>query len=213
MNRIRLGLFDHFPLIREGFPRLLGDYSPQIEIAATGLPESAWGSDRSHDGLDVLVSDIPRADVSASSVDTQEVISPKLIVYSDFSISGNLQRACALRPSGLVSKREPVAQLIENIQALCLGVHCRDADFARLAKFHQIGEVGVATSGKERLTARELEVLCCVGNGLGRTAIAKKLMISVRTVDRHRQNIMDKLGIHREIELAHFAFRHQLDKL
>jgi two-component system response regulator NreC len=55
------------------------------------------------------------------------------------------------------------------------------------------------------LTPRELEVLQLVTEGETNVGIGKKLFISVKTVQKHRQNIMNKLGIHDAIGLARYA--------
>jgi len=63
------------------------------------------------------------------------------------------------------------------------------------------------------LSAREREVLQLIGEGNSSAEIGKKLHISVRTVDTHRQNLMDKLNIHSIAGLTRFAIRHGLCSL
>lgn len=55
------------------------------------------------------------------------------------------------------------------------------------------------------LTPRELEVLRCIASRLKNKDIAKKLFISVKTVEKHRANIMKKLELHSSTELIAFA--------
>jgi len=55
------------------------------------------------------------------------------------------------------------------------------------------------------LTARELEVLALIGDGLSTQQIAERLFISPRTVDTHRTNVMQKLDIHSSAQLVRFA--------
>lgn len=62
----------------------------------------------------------------------------------------------------------------------------------------------------DRLTARELEVLRLIGDGLTNRAIGKKLSISVKTVERHRTKLMAKLDAHSIVELMREAFRRGL---
>jgi two-component system response regulator NreC len=57
----------------------------------------------------------------------------------------------------------------------------------------------------ELLSPREREILQLVAEGNKRRQIAKMLSISVKTVDRHKYNIKEKLKLHREEELADFA--------
>jgi len=60
------------------------------------------------------------------------------------------------------------------------------------------------------LTAREIEVLRLLATGKRVKEIARILHISVKTVESHRQNMMDKLEIHNAIELARYALREGL---
>jgi DNA-binding NarL/FixJ family response regulator len=60
------------------------------------------------------------------------------------------------------------------------------------------------------LTAREVEVLRLLATGKRVKEIARILHISVKTVESHRQNMMDKLEIHNAIELARYALREGL---
>ncbi len=67
--------------------------------------------------------------------------------------------------------------------------------------------------GEERfdvLTPRELEVLKLIAEAYTSKQIADALFISIKTVDRHRQNILDKLGMRDRVELTRYAIRRGL---
>jgi DNA-binding NarL/FixJ family response regulator len=57
----------------------------------------------------------------------------------------------------------------------------------------------------EELTPREREVLTHIAEGYTNREIAEDLVISVKTVDRHRENIMHKLNLHSRVELVKYA--------
>ncbi|UCG25874.1 MAG: helix-turn-helix transcriptional regulator, partial [Chloroflexota bacterium] len=59
----------------------------------------------------------------------------------------------------------------------------------------------------DALTPREREVLVLIAEGLTNAEIADRLVISVKTVDRHRENIMRKLNMHSRIDLVKYAIR------
>jgi DNA-binding NarL/FixJ family response regulator len=60
------------------------------------------------------------------------------------------------------------------------------------------------------LTPRELEVLKLIAEANTSKEIADKLVISLKTVDRHRQNILEKLGMRDRVELTRYAIRRGL---
>ena len=64
-----------------------------------------------------------------------------------------------------------------------------------------------APSDLERLTYREREVLQLIAEGLSSKEIAVMLSVSLKTVDSHRSNLMEKLDIHRVSGLVRFAIR------
>ncbi len=69
---------------------------------------------------------------------------------------------------------------------------------------------GSRRPGKGLLTRREEEVLKLLAEGLHKKDIADRLCISVRTVEAHRHNVQQKLGVHSLSDLVRFAIRHHL---
>ena len=60
------------------------------------------------------------------------------------------------------------------------------------------------------LTDREVEVLRYIARGLAKKEISSLMNLSVRTVDAHVRNIMEKLSIHDRVDLARYAIREGL---
>ena len=70
---------------------------------------------------------------------------------------------------------------------------------------HQSGMTRDPTPRAERLTIREREILKLIAEGKSSKEIADILYISVRTVERHRANMMDKLNLRKTAELIKYA--------
>ena len=70
--------------------------------------------------------------------------------------------------------------------------------------FLQRGDANVSASV---LTPREEEILKLIAEGMSGREIAATLVISVKTVDRHRANILQKLGMRDRLELTRYAIR------
>lgn len=62
----------------------------------------------------------------------------------------------------------------------------------------------------QSLTERETEIIQLIAGGDSTKQIADRLFLSVRTVETHRKNIYRKLGVHTNIELAHYVRQHKL---
>ena len=66
------------------------------------------------------------------------------------------------------------------------------------------------TTPEDPLSPRELEVVTLIAEGLTSEEIAEKLYISKKTVDRHRANMLEKLGMRNRVELTRYAIRRGL---
>jgi len=66
------------------------------------------------------------------------------------------------------------------------------------------------TTPEDPLTPRELEVVKLIAEGLTGEEIAEQLVISKKTVDRHRANVLEKLGMRNRVELTRYAIKRGL---
>jgi DNA-binding NarL/FixJ family response regulator len=116
---------------------------------------------------------------------------------------------------GYVLKSAAVKELMTGIREVAAGRNYVSPslasvvmhDYIRRAKGDQV------ISQVDKLTAREREVLQLIAEGHSSAEVAKSLYISIRTVETHRHNIMEKLGIHSIAGLTRFAIRHRLCSL
>lgn len=109
---------------------------------------------------------------------------------------------------GYLLKTEGEAQLVAAIAAL--GVH-RPYFSPAIAEMLLEATVHERTRSRlENFTLRELEVAQLIAEGLPNKQIARRLTISVKTVESHRAAAMRKAGVRRGTELVRFAIKHNL---
>jgi two-component system response regulator NreC len=113
--------------------------------------------------------------------------------------------------SGYVPKRAAPDDLVSAIRVVSQGDVFLYPTLAKLLvkDFLQRAESGL-TSVAEELTPREREVLTYIAEGYTNREIAEALYLSVKTVDRHRENIMRKLNLHSRVELVKYAIEKKL---
>lgn len=103
----------------------------------------------------------------------------------------------------LVAAVEALAEhkpfLAPGVSAMLLNAYLRPGDSK---------EVGVLS--KDRLTPREMEVLQMIAEGKSSKEVADRLLISVKTADAHRANLMNKLNLHSISDLVHYAIREKI---
>jgi two-component system response regulator NreC len=108
--------------------------------------------------------------------------------------------------SGYIPKRAAPDDLVSAIRVVNQGNVFLYPTLAKLLvkDFLDRAETG-STPVVEELTPREREVLTHIAEGYTNREIAENLVISVKTVDRHRENIMQKLNLHNRVELVKYA--------
>jgi two-component system response regulator NreC len=114
--------------------------------------------------------------------------------------------------SGYVPKRAAPDELLTAIRTVARGeVFLYPSLATRLVQdYLKRDEDEEQSQVYEELTPREREVLILIAEGLTNAEIGERLVISTKTVDRHRENIMRKLNMHSRIDLVKYAIKRGL---
>jgi DNA-binding NarL/FixJ family response regulator len=113
---------------------------------------------------------------------------------------------------GYVMKQEATKKVVTAIRRVLEGqVYVSDALASRLVGQLMVGKKD-AISPVAKLSDRELEVLTMIGRGLGTREVAERLLISVKTVEAHKERLKEKLKLNSSTELVRFAVQFTLDQ-
>lgn len=127
----------------------------------------------------------------------------RVVVFSLHPEEVYAERCLRAGAHGYVMKREPVARLFEAVRAVAAG---GIAVSPRVSAAVLGGLAGRARQGagaaEARLTDRELQIFRLVGLAFATREIAEKLGVSVKTIEAHRENIKNKLGLQTHAELV-----------
>jgi len=208
---IRLLLVDDHAVVRSGLRMLLGSES-DLEIA--GEAGTAVEAIETANQLtpDVILMDIGLPDLSGIDA-TREIKKrfPKvaivaLTIHEDQEYFFKMLEAGA---SGYVPKRAAPEELITAIRAAATGQVYLYPSLAKLLVKDYLSQDHVTEEKLklDGLTDREREVLTYLAEGANNDEIAASLVISPKTVERHRENIMHKLNLHSRSELVRYAIR------
>lgn len=117
--------------------------------------------------------------------------------------------------SGYVPKRAAPDELITAVRTVSRGEVFLYPSLATRLVQNYLGEMQAGNQPEisAALTSREQEVLVLIAEGLSNSEIAERLVISAKTVDRHRENIMSKLNLHSRVDLVKYALRMGLIEL
>jgi len=130
-----------------------------------------------------------------------------LTVHEDESL---VRRAIRAGASGYVVKRAAESELIQAIRTVSRGdIYVHPAMTRALLK-DLVPSSTMRHPPGNTLTHREVDVLRLLARGYTNHQIAKELVISARTVEGHRANLMGKLELHSRLELVEYAEQHNL---
>ncbi len=209
---IRIAIADDHAIVRGGLRALL-NAEPDMELVgeATGGHEAVELAGRLRP--DVLVLDISMPDLDGIRV--VRAIKPQypdlriliLTVHEDEALLREAIRAGAV---GYVLKRAAEAELISAIRTIMRGELAVDPSMVRILLSGEARPAAAQREVAEPLTNREKEVLELIAQGYTNRQIGELLSISVRTVEGHRANLSEKLGLHSRVELVRYARGHGL---
>jgi two-component system response regulator NreC len=162
---------------------------------------------------DVLVLDLSMPDLDGISV-TRD-IKPRfpelrILVLTLHEDEALLKEAIKAGAAGYILKRAAEAELISAIRVILRGDLYVDPSMIRSLLGETRPTPAHQFTSAESLTSREKEILKLIVEGYTNRQIGEHLNISVRTVEGHRANISDKLGLHSRVELVRYAREHGL---
>ncbi len=136
------------------------------------------------------------------------VPSTRIIVLSAYEDEEHVRLAIAAGAAGYLLKQTAVTDLVKAIREVRSGnAYFSPAVAARIREQTCRSASGTEPSklAPVELTSRETEVLQLIAEGLANKQVAGELGLSVKTVEKHRQSLMKKLGIHNTAALVHYA--------
>jgi DNA-binding NarL/FixJ family response regulator len=212
MNTITILLAEDHIIVREGLRVLLereGDFA--IVGEANDGRQAVEMAQRLEPDVVVLDVAMPLLNGIES---TRQILKKrnktKVLILSAHSDDNYVERAVELGASGYVLKQSASQNLAKAIREVAQGKTCFSAAIARRRKMQAQRQAlqGVKTDvplKTQELTPREAEVLQLIAEGRANKQTADVLGISIKTVEKHRQNLMEKLNIHDTAGLTRHA--------
>ncbi len=207
---IRILLADDHALVRRGV-RLILDGEPDLTVVAeAGDGAEAVSLARTHE-IDLAVLDVamPRmTGLQAAREISRRSPAPRILLLSMYDNDQYFFEALKAGASGYVLKSVADQDLVEACRAAMRGEPFiyPDALTALMREYLQRARRGERLPGSI-LTARESEIVKLIAEGRSSKEIAALLVISIKTVERHRANLLQKLEMRDRTELTRYAIR------
>lgn len=208
--KTRIVLVDDHRMFREGLGALF-DKRPDMEICG-----SAGDGREALTVIRELVPNVVLMDVGMpemNGIEATRQIREELPDIPVVALSARAEHQLVIEmlragASGYVLKNSPFTELLDSIAAVQNGrIFISSALSGPLVMEFVHKTVTGAPSAFSILTSRELEILQAIAEGKSTKEIASLLLISIKTVETHRQQIMEKLKIYSVAELTKYAIR------
>ena len=160
---------------------------------------------------DVIVMDIAMPllnGLEATRQILQNAPNTKVLILSAHSDDAYVEQVMSIGAKGYLIKQTAAHILPEAIREVHKGKTCFSPSISQRRKYHdkKANERGdLPGKASVLLTSREMEVLQLVAEGKANKQTATELQISVKTVEKHRQSLMEKLNIHDTAGLTRYA--------
>ena len=206
MSSLRLLLADDHALVRAGMRALLSELNGVEVVAETGDGLEALQLIREKKPdlalLDITMPGLNGLDVAARV--TKELPRTKVIIVSMHGDDESVRRALLSGASGYLLKHSDRAELEMALRAVARGDTWLSP---AVSKTVMTAFAASARTGYEVLTPRQREVLQLIAEGLSTKEIAARLGVGLKTVESHRTELMERLGIHGVAGLVRYAIR------
>jgi len=205
----KIYILDDHPIVIEGLKNII---DKQDDLQVVGSAEDAAAAVQQIGKLkpDIIILDITLKD--RSGVDLIKKIrstssTSQILVYSMHDENVYAERCLRAGAMGYLMKGESAARLLHGIRQIITGSFCFSASL--LSSIVSGGGPRTGSRGEpgRMLSDRQLEVFEMVGRGFDSHEIAEKLALSSKTVDAHKANIRQKLGLASARELLMEAVR------
>ncbi len=207
INKIQVLLADDHTVVRQGLRALL---DAQPDIAVIGEADNGRQAVKLARKMlpDVVVMDIAMPNMNGLEAARQlarEVPTARLLVLSSYDDDEYVTQVIRAGARGYLLKQTAATDLMQAVREVSKGKQFFSPIISRRLVFD--GRHNVATNGNiaRSLTSREMEVLQLIAEGKANKQIAGELNISIKTVEKHRQQVMNKLGIHDIAGLTRYA--------
>jgi DNA-binding NarL/FixJ family response regulator len=209
MSNITLLLVDDHTIVRQGLRALLlseGDISIVAE-AQTGR-EAVELASQHNPRIVIMDLAMPRLNgAEATRQILKAVPSARVIVLSTYGDDEHVQQALSAGAAAYLLKQTAAEDVVQAIREVLNGNAYFSPAIAKRLREQACQERGEGQQARPdvELTQREAEVLQLIAEGYANKQIAAELNLSVKTVEKHRQQVMQKLGIHNIAGLVRHA--------
>ena len=217
MNK-RIVLADDHIIVRNGLKAVIEKLGKNMEIVAevSNGEELVEYAQTHGDNVDVYVVDISMPvlnGIDATGRLTRINPDAKIVILSMYDDRVSVEKSLKAGARGYIVKVSTADEIIDAIETVADGRFYLCNKVSRYVVQGFLAKESPRRRCRNSLTAKEREVLQLIAEGYSSKQIAKHFNLSLNTIHVHRNNIMRKLGIHKQAELVRFALKEGIAQL
>ncbi|NOQ25042.1 MAG: response regulator [Bacteroidales bacterium] len=217
MEKIKIILVDDHQMFRDGVKSVLSDEENIDLVGEVGNAKDLYELLKTTNP-DVIITDISMPDISGielSKFVSENYPEINILILSMHTNEEFITKSLAAGAKGYLPKDTSMDELLEAINVIYKGENYFNKNISDTLLKSLISKSKPSKENIKNgtLTKREREIISHVVDGLSNKEIACKLFISIRTVDSHKNNIMQKLNLKSSVELVKYAIKNNLAKL
>lgn len=208
MRHLRVLIVDDDALIRDSLKMLLS-LEADIEVLGTAVNGQQALEQCRQKNPDIVLMDIrmPVMDgVLGTKAIKEQFPAIKVVILTTFRDDEYIKEAIRNGAEGYILKSQPADSIVESLRAVAKGNIVLERDVANSLSA-MLKETNKQRAEDYQLTARELEILTLVGEGLSNKEIAQKLYLSEGTARNYVTQLLDKLKLRDRTQLAIFYLK------
>lgn len=219
MDKIITGIYDESNLVMQGISALLTDVE-DIDVALMCTDKMQLDEKLRNMTIHVLIFNMYEMSTSSLNHITQLTIRYsrlKVLVFSILNSEDVVLRTIKAGAKGYLSKECGKNDLVEAIYTLRNGHDYFSKSITALLLNKYVTKIKTDDNDQavnlQNLSIRQIEILKLWGEGLSNQDIADKLFISIRTVETHKNHIMQKLNLKTTVDMVKYAIKNNLIKI
>lgn len=213
---ISVGIFDEHKIVAEGIAAMLEGVD-NIEVSLTSSDPIELMDQVKHSSINILIINIHKISPEAINLLTKLNTSYskiKVLILSVHNSDEIILKTIKAGAKGFLSNDAGKNELVEAIYTLRNGYDYYSKSITHIILNRYIQNIKLDKKSQradiKNLSSREIEILQLWGENYSNKAIAEKLFISPRTVESHKNHIMQKLNLTTTVDLVKFAIRNNI---
>jgi DNA-binding NarL/FixJ family response regulator len=219
MDKIIAGIYDESNLVQQGIKALLNDVE-DIELSLMCTDKIQLDEKLRNITIHILIFNMYEMSTSALNHITQLTIKyprMKILMFSILNTEDVVLRTIKAGAKGYLSKECGKNDLVEAIYTLRNGHDYYSKSITALLLNKYVTKIKSDDNDQainlQNLSIRQIEILKLWGDGLSNQDIADRLFISIRTVETHKNHIMQKLNLKTTVDMVKYAIKNNLIKI